>query len=153
MNLSPVQRHRLFFICLTVGCVAVAITLLLFALRSHITYFYTPSESIPHHTIVRLGGIVKEGSVHIIMDKQHPLYQFTVTDTQKEVGVTYNGLLPDLFREGQGVVVEGQLSSQETFMATKVLAKHDETYMPPEVADALKKKGLWRPQTQQRSEK
>ena len=153
MNLSPIQQHRFFLICLTVGCIAVAITLLLFALRSHITYFYTPSESIPPHTIVRLGGIVKEGSVHISTDKQRPLYQFTVTDTQKEVCVTYNGLLPDLFREGQGVVVEGQLSPTGTFMATKVLAKHDETYMPPEVANALKKKGLWRVKDKKASEK
>jgi cytochrome c-type biogenesis protein CcmE len=156
MSLSVQQKQRLVFLGLTVGSVAVAIVLLLLALRSHITYFYTPSESIPVETPVRLGGIVKEGSLHLdrgsLTSKKgsaapSPFYQFIVTDFEKEVLVRYNGLLPDLFREGQGIVAEGQLGLNGTFLATKVLAKHDEIYMPPEVADTLKKKGLWRPKT------
>lgn len=126
-----------------VGVLAVAAILVMFALRDTIVFFQTPSDVVAQKVEpgqrFRLGGLVAEGSVkrgtgtHV---------EFTVTDTAESVPVTYEGILPDLFREGQGVVTEGILSASGTFVADTVLAKHDENYMPPEVADALKKKGV-----------
>ncbi len=122
----------------------IAAALVLTALRDTIVFFYTPSEvvekSIEPGTRFRLGGLVAEGS----FEKQSgATVQFSVTDTDKVLKVTYTGTLPDLFREGQGVVTEGVLGKDGLFMADTVLAKHDENYMPKEVADALKKKGVW----------
>ena len=94
---------------------------------------------------VRLGGLVKEGSVHRETVNGHPVATFGVTDGNNTVKVNYSGILPDLFREGQGVVVLGNLQPGGTFHASEVLAKHDENYMPKEVADALKKSGHWDP--------
>lgn len=126
-----------------VGVLAVAAILVMFALRDTIVFFQTPSDVVAQKVEpgqrFRLGGLVAEGSVkrgsgtHVA---------FTVTDTTESVPVTYEGILPDLFREGQGVVTEGTLSASGVFIADTVLAKHDENYMPPEVADALKKKGV-----------
>ena len=120
------------------------------ALRDKIVFFYTPSEIITEGKAqpgqrIRLGGLVKEGSVA----KQGERIAFAVTDTDKYIAVTYVGILPDLFREGQGVVTEGVIGTDGTFAADTVLAKHDENYMPKEVADALKEKGVWKEETTQ----
>jgi len=124
---------------------AVAALLVLFALRDTIVFFRTPSEvaeqGIQPGQRFRLGGLVAEGSVK---RGQGTAVEFAVTDTQKTLVVRYVGILPDLFREGQGVVTEGKLDAQGLFIADTVLAKHDENYMPPEVADALKERGVFK---------
>jgi cytochrome c-type biogenesis protein CcmE len=115
------------------------------ALRDNIVFFYGPSElaqKAPHEgQRLRIGGLVKQGS---LKHEGESTVRFAVTDTKQEVEVTYTGLLPDLFREGQGVVAEGTLRGDKIFLADSILAKHDERYMPREVADALKKQGVWR---------
>ncbi|MGI9400426.1 MAG: cytochrome c maturation protein CcmE [Rhizobiaceae bacterium] len=121
-----------------------AVLLVMTALRDEIVFFYTPTDIISDGkaTIgqrVRLGGLVKEGS---IVRKGSDI-EFTVTDTDQEILVAYTGILPDLFREGQGVVTEGVITPESTLMADSVLAKHDENYVPKEVAEALKEKGVW----------
>jgi cytochrome c-type biogenesis protein CcmE len=98
------------------------------------------ARNIEEGTRFRLGGLVAAGS----LKQQGTKVEFIVTDTEKSIRVTYAGQLPDLFREGQGVVAEGKLNGEGVFMADTVLAKHDENYMPKEVADALKKKGVWK---------
>jgi cytochrome c-type biogenesis protein CcmE len=119
--------------------------LVLYALNDSIVFFYTPSEALARHVSegqrFRLGGLVEKGSVK--HDGKEGI-SFTVTDTDKAMAVSYQGQLPDLFREGQGVVAEGRLGAHGIFQADSVLAKHDETYMPKEVADALKAKGMWK---------
>jgi len=116
----------------------------MFALEDSIVFFYSPSDvaekRIKPGQRIRLGGLVEEGSVK---RGEKTTVQFTVTDTAKTISVMYTGVLPDLFREGQGVVTEGKLGSDGVFIADSVLAKHDENYMPPEVAEALKKQGVW----------
>lgn len=118
--------------------------LVLYALSGTITFFYTPSEitekNVGPGQRLRLGGLVEEGSWK---RGEGTLSQFTVTDTIKAIRVTYNGQLPDLFREGQGVVAEGVIDGGGTFVADTVLAKHDENYMPKELAQSLKEKGVW----------
>ena len=123
----------------------IAAGLVLYALNDSIVFFYTPSEALARHVgegqRFRLGGLVEKGSLkHDARDA----VTFTVTDTDKAMTVSYEGQLPDLFREGQGVVAEGRLGPGGVFKADSVLAKHDETYMPKEVADALKAKGVWK---------
>ena len=118
----------------------IAVGLVLGALRENIVFFYTPSE-LPDDAdtrMVRLGGLVKQGSVNIDGLSSN----FIVTDGKAELAVVFNGALPSLFREGQGVVAEGRISNGK-LTATNVLAKHDETYMPREVADSLRDKGVW----------
>ena len=125
-----------------------ATALILYALRDTLVFFYTPSEmseKLAEHKIspgarLRLGGLVEKGSVKLMDDG---VIRFVITDKEKSVQVTFKGILPDLFREGQGVVAEGRLQPDGTFVADTVLAKHDEKYMPREVAEALKKRGLW----------
>ncbi|MBL8590633.1 MAG: cytochrome c maturation protein CcmE [Methylobacteriaceae bacterium] len=138
------KGRRLALIGSSLAVVAVALGLVLFAMRSNVTYFFSPAEIVEKNvapgTRLRVGGLVKEGSVK---KESGQKVVFAVTDTTRDIAVTYVGLLPDLFREGQGVVVEGVLDSHERFSATTVLAKHDETYMPREVADSLKKQGHW----------
>jgi cytochrome c-type biogenesis protein CcmE len=123
---------------------AVALGLALFALRDSIVFFYAPSEvaekGLKAGTRFRLGGLVKQGSV---ARGENQSVSFVVHDPNRELAVRYTGLLPDLFREGQGVVAEGVLQADGSFKADSVLAKHDERYMPREVADALKKQGVW----------
>ncbi len=135
------RRGLLIGICVVV--LGLAAILVLFALQNKIVFFYTPSDlaklDIPVGQRFRLGGLVKEGSVERGAGTQ---ITFDVTDTLKNVSVSYEGILPDLFREGQGVVAEGQLQDNGVFRAESVLAKHDENYMPPEVAAALKEKGV-----------
>ena len=123
--------------------VALAVTLILFALRDQIVFFYSPTEiqtkAVAVGTPIRLGGLVKEGT----WVREGESNDFVVTDGATELTAHYQGILPDLFKEGQGVVVEGALTSGGTFAATNVLAKHDENYMPKEVVDALKANGEW----------
>ncbi|MGB3719991.1 MAG: cytochrome c maturation protein CcmE [Proteobacteria bacterium] len=138
------KQRRAVLILTCVGLLAVASLLILFALRDSIVFFHTPSEvvekGIQAGQRFRLGGLVAEGSVK---RGEGSLVEFGVTDTVKTIQVVYEGVLPDLFREGQGVVTEGRLDETGKFQADTVLAKHDENYMPPEVADALKDKGVW----------
>ncbi|MGI9523616.1 MAG: cytochrome c maturation protein CcmE [Hyphomicrobiaceae bacterium] len=136
------RRSILIGTCLAI--LGVAVTLVLIALEDSIVFFYGPTDvaekQIAPGQRFRLGGLVAEGSVK---RGQGTRVEFTVTDTDRTVKVTYEGVLPDLFREGQGVVTEGALDVTGVFVADNVLAKHDENYMPPEVAETLKKKGHW----------
>src|SRR5690606_36442739 len=122
-----------------------ATSLVLVALRDQIVFFYSPSEVIARDVAVghpiRLGGLVKEGTW--VRDGQNNA--FVVTDGAHDVAASYVGILPDLFREGQGVVAEGSIGPDGAFIATNVLAKHDENYVPKEVVEALKASGEWRP--------
>ena len=137
------KQRRAVFIAAAVGVLGLALGLVLVALRDQISYFRTPSELATKPVAVgqrfRLGGLVAEGSVKRGSGAE---VEFAVTDTIATVRVAYRGVLPDLFREGQGVVTEGRLEPDGRFRADSVLAKHDETYMPPEVAKALKEKGV-----------
>ena len=137
------RRAVLIGTCLAV--LGVAVGLVLFALRDSIVFFYTPSEVAEKHLDAgqrfRLGGLVENGSVK---RGEGTTVSFVVTDKRSTLPVTFTGVLPDLFREGQGVVAEGVLNSDGVFRADSVLAKHDENYMPPEVAKKLKDQGVWR---------
>jgi cytochrome c-type biogenesis protein CcmE len=141
------KRRRLWIVIMAMMLLTVAAGLILTAFRDSIVFFYTPSEvagkHVPAGRAMRIGGLVEDGSV----DRAGNTIRFRVTDMKSSLPVTYKGILPDLFREGQGVVAEGMLGSDGVFQARQVLAKHDETYMPPEVAEALKKSGEWRPET------
>ncbi len=135
-------RRRLQALTLGLLGIGVATALALSAFQDNVTYFYSPSDIAadkigPGHNF-RLGGMVETGSVQHEGDQTTV---FRVTDTAQTIGVTYRGQLPDLFREGQGVVAEGKLGTNGVFVASEVLAKHDEKYMPPEVAKALKRAG------------
>jgi cytochrome c-type biogenesis protein CcmE len=138
------KKRRLVLISSALAVLGLAAGLVLFALNDTIVFFRSPSEIAAEGTQpgtrLRLGGLVKEGSV-VKQDNAH--VRFTVTDGGAEVTVNYAGLLPDLFREGQGIIAEGALVPDGSFRADSVLAKHDENYMPKEVADALKKQGRW----------
>jgi cytochrome c-type biogenesis protein CcmE len=138
------KRASLLFAALAV--LGSAAGLVLYALSDTIVFFFTPAEvlerNIEPDTRFRLGGLVAEGSVR----RDGTAVAFIVTDGEKTLPVAFTGQLPDLFREGQGVVAEGKLDSAGVFIADTVLAKHDENYMPKEVADALKKKGVWQGQ-------
>ncbi len=139
------KQRRAILVLVAVAVLGLATGLVLYALRDGIVFFYTPSEiaakSVAPGQRFRLGGLVALGSV-----KRHAeaAVSFAVTDLEKTMLVSYTGQLPDLFREGQGVVAEGALDVHGQFIADTVLAKHDENYMPKEVADALKKKGVWK---------
>ena len=140
------KRRRLVLISSALGAFALALGVALFALRDNIVFFYTPGEivekGVQPGVRLRLGGLVKEGSIE---KGEGRAVVFTVVDAQSEIRVRYSGVLPDLFREGQGVVAEGVLEAGSAFRADAVLAKHDENYMPREVADSLKKQGHWQP--------
>jgi cytochrome c-type biogenesis protein CcmE len=137
------KQRRGVLIGVGVAVLTLAAGLVLFALRDSIVFFHTPSDlaekPIAAGQRFRLGGLVAEGSVKRGGGTK---IDFIVTDTLKTVPVVYEGVLPDLFKEGQGVVAEGKLSPEGTFLADSVLAKHDENYMPPEVAKALEAKGV-----------
>lgn len=139
------KQRRLVLIGGSLGVLAVAVALMLNAFRDSIVFFNSPSDVLERHvgpgTRIRLGGLVKDGSV---VRSDGLRVKFEVTDGKAEIPVAYQGVLPDLFREGQGVVAEGALDRGGTFAADTILAKHDETYMPKEVADALKKSGHWK---------
>lgn len=137
------RKQRLVLVLFLVFGVAIAVGLALYALNQNINLFYSPTQiaegEAPVGTRIRAGGMVVEGSV--IRDTESLKVRFDMTDYAKNVTVEYTGILPDLFREGQGIVAQGQLDSQGIFQAVEVLAKHDENYMPPEVAEALEAAG------------
>ncbi len=139
------KKKRLTMIGLALAVFGGAVGVSLYALRDTIVFFYGPSEyaakAPPPGTRLRIGGLVEAGSFKRQGDGR---VLFAVTDTVHDIRVTYTGLLPDLFREGQGAVVEGTVEPDGLFRADSVLAKHDERYMPKEVADSLKKQGVWR---------
>ena len=138
------KQKRLSVIAGGVGFIALAAALTFYALGQRTSYFYMPGDlttaSVAPGERIRLGGLVEKGS---ILRGQGTEVAFAVTDTANTVKVRYAGILPDLFREEQGVVTEGAFAADGVFVADSVLAKHDETYMPKEVADSLKEKGVW----------
>lgn len=137
------KQKRLTLIAGLGAVLALATTLILVALRDQIVFFYSPTEiaakAVAVDTPIRIGGLVKDGT----WTRTGEVNDFVVTDGATDLATHYVGILPDLFREGQGVVVEGALTTAGTFAATNVLAKHDENYMPKEVVDALKATGEW----------
>ena len=143
------KRRRFFIISGFLLTFSIAAALVLMAFEENIVFFYSPTELsrkleqqlIPQNRRLRIGGLVEDGSVD--REDDGLTITFRVTDTLEVVPVRFRGLLPDLFREGQGIVAEGSMGSDGTFIATEVLAKHDETYMPKEVAEALKEAGQW----------
>ena len=140
------KHRRLSFILTGLVLLGAAAGLVLVAFEDSLVFFYSPTDltekDIPEGRRFRIGGLVEEGSVTRLADGL--TVSFRVTDLSETVPVTYKGVLPDLFREGQGVVAEGHLDASGVFTAETILAKHDENYMPPEVADALKKSGKWK---------
>ena len=145
--MHPQRKQRLLIVSFIVVFSSLAIGLMLYALSGNINLFYPPAEiaagKAPIGASIRAGGMVVPGSVERGSDDLS--VQFRVTDYQAEVAVVYSGILPDLFAEGEGVVAAGVLDEHGVLQATEVLAKHDENYMPPEVAEALKKSGQWKP--------
>ncbi len=143
--MNPKQRRRLMFALAIVAAAGGGTALVLTALNDNVLYFYSPSDVFAKHvsagTHFRIGGLVEPKSLK--HDKGAGV-TFVVSDGKARVPVTFNGVLPALFREGQGVVALGALDANGTFAANEVLAKHDERYMPPEVVDALKRSGRWK---------
>lgn len=139
------KQKRALFILAGVTLLGIAAGLVLYALNDTIVFFYTPSEIAAKNVVpgqrFRLGGLVETGS---LVKGEGLTVTFTVSDRIQSIPVSYTGQLPDLFREGQGVVAEGKLDASGKFIADTVLAKHDETYMPKDVADRLKEKGVWK---------
>jgi cytochrome c-type biogenesis protein CcmE len=135
------RQKRFVFIAVAVAAVGVAVGLVLYALRGNVNLYFTPTQvsnnEVPQGRSFRIGGLVEEGSIK--RDKDGLTVNFVITDTNKKIPVTYKGILPDLFKEGKGVVAQGRVESDGVMHAEEVLAKHDENYMPPEAADALKK--------------
>ena len=140
------KKKRLYTVMAGLTMLGVAAALVLTAFEDNIVFFYSPTDiaekALRPGQTVRLGGLVQADSVKKASDGVTT--EFVITDTNKTISVRYAGLLPDLFREGQGVVTQGSLGPDGTFVASEVLAKHDENYMPKEVADALKKSGNWK---------
>ena len=141
------KRRRLYVLLLGLLGLGTATALTLAAFQDHLVFFYSPTDiatkTVPRERMLRIGGLVEPGSV--ARTPNEPQIRFRVTDTVHAIDVTFAGLLPDLFREGQGVVANGRLGADGVFRASEVLARHDETYMPPEVAEALKRAGHWQP--------
>ncbi len=141
--MTPTRKRRLIAVLLILAGISVAGGIAFWSLQQNLLYFQSPSEvaelGMPPGRQFRLGGLVETGSTQ--RDPSGLTVTFTVTDGLKSMPVSYEGILPDLFREGQGVIARGELDAAGHFHASEVLAKHDENYMPPEVADALKKAG------------
>ncbi len=139
------KHRRLMVVGVSLGLLGAAAALVLTAVEDSLVFFYTPSDlaerGTPPENVFRLGGLVEEGSVRT----EGATTYFRVTDLNEAVPASYTGVLPDLFRPGQGVVAEGTLGPNGQFVAREVLAKHDENYMPKEVADALRESGQWKP--------
>jgi cytochrome c-type biogenesis protein CcmE len=137
--MTPKRRKRLMLIIVLVVGVSIAVGLILKAFNQNLMYFYSTTEVkegvVPQGQKIRLGGVVVEGSVN--RPNNDVTIEFILTDNKSEVTVEYSGILPDLFREGQGILAHGKLNQQQVFIADEVLAKHDENYMPPEVAESL----------------
>ena len=145
--MRPKRKQRLIFITILFLGFSSAAALGVYALQKNKTYFHTPAEiaagNVQQDKLFRVGGLVVEGSVNRFNDGVTT--EFDLTDTSGTVTLRYKGLLPDLFREGQGIVAQGKLNADGIIIAQEVLAKHDENYMPPEVADALKESGASHP--------
>ena len=141
--MSP-RRKRIVWISVAVLGIGIAAALILTAFQKNLLYFYSPTQVVageaPAGRAFRIGGLVTKGSVTRAPDSLK--VRFVLTDTVNNITVDYDGILPDLFREGQGIVANGKIGKDGIFVASQVLAKHDENYMPPEVADALKKAGV-----------
>jgi cytochrome c-type biogenesis protein CcmE len=141
---NPVRKKRLYIVLAIIAGVGIAVALALSALQQNINLFYTPTQiangEAPQDTRIRAGGLVEEGSVKRSSDSLDT--DFVVTDGAKSVTIRYSGILPDLFREGQGIVAMGKLDASGVLIADEVLAKHDENYMPPEVMQALEQSGM-----------
>ncbi|MBS8241765.1 cytochrome c maturation protein CcmE [Marinobacter lipolyticus] len=139
--MHPIRKKRLIIVLFLLAGIAVAVGLTTYALRQNINLFYDPSQIVageaPVDVRIRAGGMVEEGSV--LRDPESLKVEFKVTDFNSSVLVEYTGILPDLFAEGQGVVAMGRMTDNGRFVADQVLAKHDENYMPPEVAEALER--------------
>jgi len=150
--MTPRRKKRLYLVALVLLGVGGATALFLTAFQENIILYHSPTEvaqgKVPHGHTFRVGGLVKKGSVK--RNEESLKVRFTVTDTKHDVPIVYDGVLPDLFREGQGIVANGKLNGNGVFVAQKVLAKHDENYMPPEVADSLKKAGAKAPHSMPR---
>ena len=136
--LSKKVKSRIFFLAVSLISVAIVIFIVLRSLEENVVYFFSPSEiynktDISFDKKIRVGGLVKINSI----TKNETSINFIITDLKKEILVSYNGLVPNLFSEGKGVVAEGKLKDKKYFVADKILAKHDENYMPPEVSKAL----------------
>ena len=140
--MTPRQK-RMWFIVAGIALVGAAVGLVLYALKSNVSLYFTPTQvynkEAPQGRNFRIGGLVEVGSMQ--REKDGLTVRFNITDTVKTMPVIYKGILPDLFKEGKGVVAQGKLEADNVFHADEVLAKHDENYMPPEAADALKKAG------------
>tara|TARA_Y100001970_G_scaffold294009_1_gene445806 strand:- start:41900 stop:42334 length:435 start_codon:yes stop_codon:yes gene_type:complete len=138
-----IRFQRIFIIIVSIILISIAITLILYNSRNNIIFFYTPSELIDVDLNigekVRIGGIVKENSIN----KKKNIIKFIVTDNKNEINVNFEGILPDLFREKQGVVTEGKLINKFTIKADKVFAKHDENYIPKSIKKQLKNNDFW----------
>ena len=133
-------KSRILFLGLSLFIIGLFVFIILKSLEENVVYFFSPTEiynksDISLNKKVRIGGLVKEGSIN----RQEDTINFIITDLKNEIVVTYNGLVPNLFSEGKGVVAEGKLNDKKYFIAYKILAKHDENYMPPEVSKALEK--------------
>ena len=138
--LTKKVKSRIFFLSVLVILAALVIFVILRTLEENVVYFFSPTEiynkaNISFDKKIRIGGLVKENSVN----KNDTSINFIITDLKKEIVVSYNGIVPNLFSEGKGVVAEGKLKDKKYFVADKILAKHDENYMPPEVSEALEK--------------
>lgn len=138
--MNDLHKRRLIWVIVSLCVLAVAAGLVLYALKQNISLYYTPSQvtqgSVPYEQTFRMGGLVQKKSIRHA--KNSLQVTFVVTDLQQSVPVVYEGILPDLFRDGQGVVVQGKLTSDHIFVASEVLAKHDEKYMPPPAQAALR---------------
>ncbi len=139
--MNPVRKRKLIVVLFVVGILSLTTLLILYALRQNISLFFSPEQlsegKAPAHQSIRVGGMVVPGSIH--RSAKNLSVQFDITDYKKTIRVSYTGILPDLFREGQGVIAQGMFHrDSQQFIANEVLAKHDENYMPPEVKQALK---------------
>ena len=136
--------QRLLLILLTLAIILSAVLLILYNTRENISYFYTPSEIVKSdiiiNNVIRIGGFVEKNSFNKISSSS---FKFRITDEKSSILVTFSGILPDLFREGQGAVIEGFFVNDDIFEATNVFAKHDENYMPASIEESLKDTGYW----------
>ena len=152
--MSP-RKKRILIVCAILAGISISVILILTAFEKNLMYFYSPTEIIngdaPKTRSFRIGGLVVTDSV--IRNSDDLKVSFILTDTINEVKVIYEGILPDLFREGQGIVANGKLQSDNIFFAEQVLAKHDENYMPPEVAEALEAAGAQMPHKKNKNTK
>ena len=139
--MHPLRRRRLSIIVIAIGILGVVSCLVMYALRQNINLFFTPSQlsgqNLAHDKLIRLGGLVVAGSVQRNSDSLD--VNFKITDNKRDITIAYNGVLPDLFREGQSIVTQGYLVAPDRFEATEVLAKHDENYMPKEIKSVISK--------------